>query len=548
MAVVSRVAKLRYQGATSNDFQEYTATATVQDTAAGSSVTVTWAQALGGISGDPPTGGELNFYVDNGATLVRQIVLNASTVQGSSHTFHFTDTGSSGGTARSGTIRLRARTFRQGTATNHDANSDSGGTAPVGMSVHTTDQGWIRGTTTATVKVSKDGGAGAATALLAYPDTITGRATLGAAPYASRTLTITLGPASAVSASSTTTTFDSALGTADSRFPAAATAYTPTITVPNATLTSQPWTSLTTTTPTNATVDPRITESQHFQVDDNAFGTAKAASLRQMLSTESGFLWSIIRNARSEGVNGLSITKTLTPTKPGSAVTGSTTTTTQDSQAGVSGRLDWTSSKPGGTWTPSGDVTSPAGISADTHFVQDTGTFTMLVADPRILVLSSAGPTSKDNHARPGEAFQGGCAVYKAGTRTTVAVDSDGAGGHKAYAAFIRLQDTGTHAGRGEYLESDGTTWTAITATGQAIYHHQLTQTRASSGIYTKTFTAEQTAGWGTYDIFIVGEAVIDGTPYPIGEKEVVIGAANRHDSFAIDPVGLALSGVMSQR
>lgn len=193
MAVVSRVATLNVH-LTGGD-RALTVTAAVQDTAAGGSVVLTFANAPSGVTplrqADTVT---IKCHIDNanlgGTSPIISFALTAGEISaGATRTFVFTSTGAAGGSNRVGTVRLRieaAATAGTNGVDNWSANTDANpaDVLPATHSITQRDQGWIRGTTTATVKVTKTNFTDAAfTGTYAYPDQAVGRVTLGARAY-----------------------------------------------------------------------------------------------------------------------------------------------------------------------------------------------------------------------------------------------------------------------------------------------------------------------------------------------------------------------------
>ena len=189
MAVVSRICTLVFTSGTGT--RTWVATAATQDTAAGSSVVITTTQSSSGISPPvAPTALTLNLY-DDDHNLIRAFTLTAASASQTS-TFYFTNDGTSGGSARAGTVEIALRVQQTGGlgSTQYDYETDgSPSTLPSGFTAGTVDRGWIRGTTTATISVSNVSAGGAAPATWAYGDGVYHRIVLGAPLFVSRTLT-----------------------------------------------------------------------------------------------------------------------------------------------------------------------------------------------------------------------------------------------------------------------------------------------------------------------------------------------------------------------
>lgn len=287
-------------------------------------------------------------------------------------------------------------------------------------------------------------------------------------------------------------------------------------------------------------VDPRVIAGHHFQVDDDVFGLSKNEASKQMLSTQSGFLWTRITGARGTGINSITLTQTLDPSNPGTTVSGSSSTSTQDSQAGWSGRLDWTAVKPGGSWAKSVDITAPSDIDADTHLLSGTDTLTMLNVDPRVGVIVSMAPTTdgEADHLKAGDNVTIVTTLYSRSTWKRLAPDSG--------TIFVGLIRWSVADSRFEYLASNGTTWTNWSGTTTTAA--TVAMTAAGDGVtFTKAFTS--TSGWGSSDIVAVAIAAqIDGTPYGFYTPRELVGTSNQHSGYSLDSLDLALNGLLSQR
>lgn len=541
MAVVSRVATLKFDdGLAVPSSRTWVATAVTQDTAAGGSVDITVTQTTAGAT--PP--GEantltLNLYDDSGG-LVRAYTLTPGSAS-QTVTFHFTADGTSTGAARCGTVEIAIRATRTDVVAYDYETDGSPATAPTGFTATQVDRGWVRGTTTLVEDISNTSLGGAPTEPAAYDESLFVRTTAGAVSYVARALTVTLSAGSVTGSTNSTTavtrdvTFSNVC---DDRFPAAVTTVGVTVTVPNATLTGQPAWTFTTTTDDTITVDPRLTASHHFQVDDDVFGTTKNDTTKQMLSTQSGFLWTRLVNARSTGINGLTVTQTLDPVNPGTTISGSTVTATRDSQAGWTDKLDWTSAKPGGSWAKSVDVTAPADIDADTHLLSGTDTLTMLNTDPRIQVMVRVGPSaagSEDRHLRPGDGVKVAVCPFNRVTRKKITADA------APTIALVRYDVTNGW----EYLSTGGA-WVDWSG-GVAADSFTTIADPADTECWSYTFSS--TSGWGSTDIVAVQVTFnFAGTPYGFYVPRELVGSANGHDGYALDAPGLALSGALSFR
>lgn len=552
MAVVARIATIALTSGTGS--RTFVASAAAQDTAAGASVTVTVTNTASGTA--PPAVPDTFTlrYRRSDETVIRSVTLNASAAS-QTDSFTFTDTGVSGGANRSGTIiiDMQATKTTGGPTAVYDVETDgSPNTPPATFTTSQLDRGWIRGTTVATLKVSKDGGAGAATPLLAYPDTITGRLTPAAPLFQARTLTVTLGPVSAVTAASTTD-LDAAMGTADNRFPAVATTYTPAITVPNDALTGVPFVAFTMVTSTNAAVDPRITRRPLFQIDDNTFGTppmSKDILSHQRQVSQQGFLASRSTNARGEGVNGLTYNVSLTPDKPGTPISQTgLVTVTQGGEAGWAPNfLSWSSSLPNGTWRKSATITAPANIVGTSYVVQSGSLEYTLVAPQNYAVRVNVNHDASQafRHFEAGMAF---CVVaYLLDLTTQKRVASTLVSSARVSITRANPSDVNGLSNTYQFLNSDsvddGTEWTTWLGDGvQTIF--ALVSSSADDRVYEKRFT--NTAKWGGRDFRANVQIVSEGVVYAGDLVVPNLGGSNSHTGYAVDPFAAA-SGILATR
>jgi len=271
------------------------------------------------------------------------------------------------------------------------------------------------------------------------------------------------------------------------------------------------------------TVDPRVQCVHHFQVDNNTFTLASDDNTNQMLSTQSGFLWTILKDMAGTGLNGLTIQQTLTPVNPGTAVSdAATATTTQDGQVGVSGRLDWTASKPGGTWNKTIDISAPSDMDLDALEVSGTDAYVMLNADPRIRILCGGGDlTNPKKHWSPGQSLTVGLSVLRAKTR--IAFDTG-----TASCGVFRMNPS---LGRAEYW--DGAAWSF----GDSPTFFSMSPSAGDSKLALKTFAAGDTTSWSYDNLFFVGYCEVSGTPYTGPGFEEVVDSYFKHDGSSITSV-----------
>lgn len=553
MPVVSRVTTivLTNAGAT----RTFRATADVQDQAAGGLVTITVTQVTAGAVGLPPVPDTYTLRVraDNDAANIRSYTLTAGA--GSQVvTFNLTADGTSGGAARIGTVRMRLEAVKtSGSAVdNYNVNSDdaTGQVLPAAWTI-TRDQGWFRTLTTAVVTISNVAAGGAKPATWAYDDTVFHRVTFPVQSYLAKSLTaIVSGASPALSAASPSVVgpvWDTTLaGVIDNRFPASMSNQTADVTIPNATLaTGLPYVAAT-VTPDSMDIDPRLTAVHHLQLNDNVFATppgSRDIPGHDRLNADLGFAAFRLLNARGAGANGVTVTETLRDAGELIGVlTRSVATVTQGGEAGWAATFQpWDSQLPGGAWNHTLTVTAPADMIGVAYLLNATDPdFTLLAANPSIGIVVSGGPTDRARHWTAGQSFQIGIAAVNAVLAKLLVVDN-------AFVAVVRLQNVGANAGRAEFLDSD-MVWKRLDIAASLYFWPALETIPGVSRVYIKTFTDVQTADWSDYDLFAIGKAVISGVTYSLTSKEIVVGAANDHGGYGVDPVGLALSGAIGMR
>lgn len=547
MAVVSRIAKITFDNGLGST-RTWTATAATQDTAAGSSVVITVTNATTG--GAPPavTDTLTLTYADDNSGVIKSVTLN-NTSASQTDTFFFTNNGLTGGSARCGTveIKLRATKTTGGGLQTYDVETDGApNTPPTGFS-SATDRGWIRGTTTATVSTSNVSAGGAKPNPYAYTtaggDTIFHRVVFGSAIFISRTLTATVGAIVSQTSASGTQTFDTTMtNVVDNRFPASSSSQVADFTVGNATLTGLPFTVITTNTTDTLTIDPRLTRTPLFQLDDNTFGTPPSSKNRAQMRTtaQQGFLGSRTTNARSEGVNGITYNIALTPRKPGTPVTQTgLTTTTQGGETGWSSQLTaWSSSLPGGIWDKSFTVTAPSDITGASYTVNAAGTSTeyqLLARDPNIEVRVNA------NHEQgfSGRHFSAGMAIVPTAYLIDVSTQKRIASSLITSAKVAAVRGFGSAAdgtGSGfQYLDATNTwvTWNPA----DAQYLHTMTVSAGDSTVFEKRFVSDNT--WGLRDVRFGIQLLYEGIVYSDSYIVVNVDTKNRHDGHDFDAVGI---------
>jgi hypothetical protein len=379
-----------------------------------------------------------------------------------------------------------------------------------------------------------------------YPDTQTVQLVLSHAPFAdlaARTFafsirdngTPTTAYKSATSPHGTITTYSTAF-TADNAYPAAATvcfarSVTAVSTIPPTSTPGFAWTKLPGATGPNSdtlqtatfTVDPRLTDTHLFEIDDNTWHTppmsANVAS-GQWLSTSSAFLDSRFTNARGEGANGITYNTTFTPTNPGQTLQQiGTVTATEGGQIGWGNAfLANTQSKPGGTWTKQDTITAPANIVGAAYLSPSSIAYTMIAFDPRLQLRATAAPyPDAGGTFAAGQVLRLAAALVLTPTGTRQAFDVG--------MPIVRLVRFNTSTNRWQHLISDTDPTPAAWATlnpGDALAAYLLTANPNDALLYQRDFA--QTYGWGAFRV----HACFVGTAHnqPLGVLELPVDMA----------------------
>lgn len=495
-----------------------------------------------------------------------------------------TDTGISTGAARCGQFRIGV--FQKSTGGVNDWTIYSEGTGLVTPATFTNNgmPGYLNASTTVssfTLPAS----------LRAYPDTFSVGITLAHQPYrASEVPTIDLiqntttrhtaaGSAWASAASSTSDTmdeaYDAALDGVGVRF-----------TLPRNSARSDPKFSFT-SVPANwrnsengtthvvessstgsaltedaFTVDPRLTASHLFQIDDDVFGTpptSKNVTAKEMLTSQTGFMATRIVNARGEGQNGITVSQLMDPVLPGTDV-GPTSgvTATQGGEAGWSPFLTWGSSKPGGTWNKTSDVTAPAAIDGNTYLLGATDAYTMLAVNPNFRVIVAGGVATggqTGDHWHPGETMQVAGTLANFGTMDLLT--SLNTAGKEPKCVIARFRDNG----QVETLRADtygsgltahvvtAATWVTLpddsdpTTMGNLISlfnAESILGSAADGRVWLVQIASSVTATFDTHDLVVIARFYdSSGTPYSNSfVMDVLSSAANGHHTYKGDGAG----------
>lgn len=551
MALLERTARVTVSAGLGGT-REFTATATVRDTPAGQAVFVDYTIATTGL-GPPvqPDSLTLSLRVDNGSTVVRTVPLGVGGV-GGQVTVYMTADGTSTGSPRAGTLRLRLDAVKNTGATGQQyaVSSDTGttDTLPSGYSVTARDQGWIRGTTTITGWAASDVGHGqAGPPVYAYGDPIYLRATLGAGPFQARTLTAFLGAGSAtpiglsVPAGGTVAEGATSTSPIDNRWPASVSSPSWSMaTPPNSALTGLPWTVLTSVAAGTIPVDPRLVRTPLFQLDDDSYATPPLSKDKphRRLNTQQGFLSSRTTNARGRGLNGITYDVELRADKPGGLIsqTGLTTTTRGGQDGWAPSFLPWSSALPGGRWIKSATITGPSTAAGAAYLLQADGTtrdYFLTAADPDLSVAVNAAHDA----GLGGRHFTAGMALTVTGYLVNRRNGLRVADAAITMARCALVRGAGSAASNGgpgvtyEFLGLDGTWKQWPLETPQDFY--AMDPSPADPAAWERRITSD--ASWGTRDVRVIVVLEYEGVLYTGDLTSANVGPHHLHDT---DPAG----------
>lgn len=537
MAIQPRISRILLDNGLGST-REWIATAVTQDTAAGSSVDITVTMTSAGAA--PPGQAELLELrmVDSGGGAIRTFSLTPGSAS-QTVTFFFTANGQSGGGNRCGTVEMILHADRD-SVTAYDVESDGSPNSPPAGFTATLDRGWIRGTTTGTHSVSNVSFGGAKPNPFSYDDDVFHRIVLGAQPFRSESITLTVGAVLSQAVSSSSATFQHQhVDVVDERFAAASTSLSTGQTVPNNSglATGQPWTVLTTVTQDVADYDPRLTCAHLNQYDSNTFATPplSADASNERLTSQNGFVATRLRNARGEGINGLAVTQSLTPVNPGTAKSGSSTTATRGGEAGWTDFLNWDSALPGGTWTKLADVTT-ADIDGDSYLIGASEGITLLASNPAMQVRVGIHKiASTGTHLTSGDTLRVAVDVQDASVPSRATPDS----------GTVVVSLTRYDATSGRLQGWTGTAWANLGAPDEPV-EFEMTAIAGDAALFVKDFAADAT--WADHDVRACVRLEVGGVPYAGYAEREILSAKNRHDRHEVNPVGLVLGKLGSQR
>lgn len=546
MAVVPRIATIRIANSVdaANNYRQWQATATIQDTEAGLSVAVSFVHSTVGapLAAEADTT-ELIFRNDSGATIRTITIANAPGT--SPQTFFFTDTGLTGGAARCGTIEIVIhveKTTGGPTATYNIETDGSPNTNNVALtSVNQLDRGWIRGTTTLVEDLSNTSLGGAPTAPAQYDESLFVRLTNGAISYVARALAVALshGSLSGNTNSTTAVTRDLTFSNVvDNRFPAASTSVGVAVTVPNAALTGLPDWTFTSTTDDTLAVDPRLTCEHLLQNNITSFGTPPLVNQNPngaRLASEIGYLSTNIRAARgtlvgndiTQGKNSLTVRTQLQDSAAAtSALIQDEVTATKGGEAGwVQSFLQWTSQLPAGEWDKTVSITAPSDITGTDYLLNSTETYVLQARNPDYAVRVNPGTSNPANHLVAGEDLDIQAWLLDTFNKKTVAADEDG--GTPLVTVHVWRVNSDNVL---QFLDAAFDWIDAHNGAGVPVdgYAHQMTQL-ANQNVYHIVFTTDST--W-TNDIVVGVRFLNAGFPYDGFSQREVVESNNPHDRY----------------
>lgn len=418
----SRVSTLSLTGGTGS--RAWTATASVQDSAAGAALVITTVEVPTGLTPpDAPTAVTLEVRIGSTGAVVRSFPLTLPlTGAGQAVTFYMTNTGLVGGSGRWGTLRMNLRAVKTGGAgsTQYDVDVDGTfNTPPTLFPTVARDKGWVRATTTATQSLSNVSAGGAVPASFAFPDELYLRSVLAHTGYETAVFTATIGAIRSGASSATAgpnvdvswTDDTTGNGRVNQGFPASATAQTTGLAVANHALSGVAATAFALTA-VSPTFDPRVTFTHYMQVNDNTYpaslpNTADAVTPKQRRADESGQLFERVVNARGEGPPlTVALTTTLTHTTGFTVSLAARLVGTVNGQAGWPvTMMTWVEAGPSGLWSKSDTITGPADISSASYRIgaTDPDPYLLVALNPNYApIAGSTGFSPQASHFRPG--------------------------------------------------------------------------------------------------------------------------------------------------
>lgn len=292
--------------------------------------------------------------------------------------------------------------------------------------------------------------------------------------------------------------------------------------------------------PTNLfTIDPRIQFAHLLQLNDSAFGTppsSKDVASGQRLTADLGFIASQAQDINGSALaNGLVWTEKLWDS--GNLISSESSPWKSRSSTGSTqgGQTSWSDAFM--TWDaqlPGGSWTQKEVITtanATGLETANTRTLTLLAINPNLRLLVGIGPSTEGAETDHLHAGDPFRVEISMFRRDTHAqVVLDSA------AAFSIFRYNPT-ADRFETLQSDFT-WVALN--GATVNEFVCSAAGGDANTWTYTFTGAQTSGWGAFDLLaVIGIGVVNSTPYQAPGSREILGTAHPHTGYVFDPTGL---------
>lgn len=285
-------------------------------------------------------------------------------------------------------------------------------------------------------------------------------------------------------------------------------------------------------------VDAAIYAVHHMQLNDATYSASLLVTSR--LNSDLGLITVKMANARGEALSGITYQSYIQDQDQLVGRAFDRTLTTQ-ADGFPPTMTAWDSQLPSGAWIHTITITGPAdavGLDWDT-----TMELTLLAQSPNYGIICGAGPSTigaAGDHWTPGEDFLVGAAMYDKSKATLM--DPDLSPGPSVLIGRFRPD-----LGIVEYLDAN---YDWLTLGSGAAYEHILTQSPSDSRVWILTISGAETAAWTNpvLDLFVVGQMNHSGTPYWSFTSAPVVGGKNKHSRHEIDPLAIALGGIISNR
>lgn len=281
--------------------------------------------------------------------------------------------------------------------------------------------------------------------------------------------------------------------------------------------------------------DPRLTLTHLKQSNDNAYGTPPLIKddKPNRLVTDLAFVAARVRNANGVGQNSITWQRYLRDSGllVADVINDSVITTTRGGEAGWDPTLaPWSAALPGGAWVHRRTITSPSSATGSDMLLNNDYNFVLLAPDPSLRVIIGAAPVGDaaiKDHWHPGDPMLIGLALFNGTSGVVVPIDAGTA------SVFIgRFNQT---LGRAEYYDVDET-WKHLTTT-QA-YAWPLADSAGDANV--KVLTFSDTSAFDNSTLRFVGYCERNGTPYSGPSIELAMGTANGHRVNAFDGADFA--------